>query len=308
MNEQASPRSFSVADQQHGWIAALPPGLRDYAVLARLDRPIGTWLLQLPCWWGMALGGSLDPVQALLFAIGAIAMRGAGCTINDMADRKFDAMVERTRNRPIAAGRITMPRAAIFLALQMLVGLIVLLLLPGPAIVTALAAVPLIFIYPFMKRITYWPQAFLGITFNWGALVGYAAAQGELGWPALVLYAAGFFWTMGYDTIYAHQDKEDDVLVGVKSTALRLGEATPAWLRGFYVAMLALLLLAGLLEGLGVVYGLALVGVAVLLWRQVRALDIDDGERCLALFRSNRTVGLAVTAAIVIGQLAVRLA
>jgi 4-hydroxybenzoate polyprenyltransferase len=229
-------------------------------------------------------------------------MRGAGCTINDMADREFDRMVERTRARPLAAGRVGLRAALTFLALQLGIGLVVLLFLPWAAAIIALCSMPFVVAYPFMKRITYWPQAFLGLTFNWGVLVGYATMTGELGLPTLLLYLAGIAWTLGYDTIYAHQDKEDDALIGVLSSALKLGEATPAWLYGFYAAMLLFLALAGLAADLGGLFFMALLPIAgVLVW-QVQGLDIDDPADCLARFRANRSLGLLVLAAILLGH------
>ena len=292
-----------VADRQHHWIDRLPARLRDYAVLARWDRPIGTWLLLLPCWWGVALGPRWPDVILLgLFGIGAVAMRGAGCTVNDLADREFDRKVARTRNRPLAAGRLGAAEALLFAGLQCLVGFLVLLYLNRAAALIALASVPLIIAYPFMKRVTYWPQAFLGVTFNWGALVGYAAVTGGLDLPALLLYAAGIAWTLGYDTIYAHQDKADDLLIGVKSTALKLGDATPGWLWGFYGTALLLLAVAGFAAGKTVFFYFGLVAAAVLLARQIEDLDLDDPADCLAKFRANRTVGLVVFAALVAGS------
>jgi 4-hydroxybenzoate polyprenyltransferase len=295
----------TVADRQLGWVEHLPVWLRPYAVLARWDRPIGTWLLLLPCWWSTALAPAGPDIGLLaLFALGAIAMRGAGCTINDLTDRDLDARVERTRHRPLASGALGLPHALAFLALQLFIGLLVLLALNPFAIAVAFASVPLIVIYPFMKRITWWPQAVLGITFNWGALVGWAAMTGGLGWPALALYAAGFFWTLGYDTIYAHQDKVDDALVGVRSSARRLGAATLPWLWGFYGAALLLLALAGAQASLGPGFYAVLALVAAHFAWQVRTIDIDDPASCLARFRSNRDAGLLVTAAILAGKIA----
>jgi 4-hydroxybenzoate polyprenyltransferase len=304
MPGQGNELRAAVADRQTGWVERLPERWRDYATLARWDRPIGTWLLLLPCWWGQALAGPLpSPWLMLLFAIGAVAMRGAGCTVNDLADRAFDRQVARTRNRPLASGRLGAREALLFIAAQCLVGLLVLTALNWAAVLIAFASMPLIVIYPFMKRITYWPQAFLGITFNWGALVGYAAASGTLAAPALLLYAAGFFWTLGYDTLYAHQDKEDDALIGVKSTALLLGAATPRWLLIFYGMTLALLMAAGALAGKGILFYLTLVPVAWLLLRQARGLRLDEPADCLARFRANRDVGLVVFVALVLGSL-----
>jgi 4-hydroxybenzoate polyprenyltransferase len=297
-----APPPSAVADRETGWIDRLPPRLRDYAVLARWDRPVGTWLLLLPCWWGTALAPGWPDVRLLaLFAVGAVAMRGAGCAINDLADRDIDRRVARTRDRPLASGRLGAGEALAFAALQSLVGLGVLLCLNRQAALVALASVPLILAYPFMKRITWWPQAFLGITFNWGALVGYAAATGTLDAAALALYAAGITWTLGYDTIYAHQDKADDSVVGVRSTALRLGDATPSWLWGFYGTALLLLGLAGLLAGRNPIFYLGLVAAAVLLARQIEDIALDDPADCLERFRANRTVGLVVFAALVGG-------
>jgi 4-hydroxybenzoate polyprenyltransferase len=300
--ETPAPSSEDVADRQLGWVERLPPSLRDYAVLARWDRPIGTWLLLLPCWWGVALGPGWPDVTLLaLFAVGAVAMRGAGCTINDLVDRGFDRRVARTRNRPLASGRLGVREALVFAGLQSLVGLGVLLCLDRAAALIAVASIPLIVAYPFMKRITWWPQAFLGVTFNWGVLVGYAQVTGGLDLAALLLYAAGIAWTLGYDTIYAHQDKADDLLIGVRSSALRLGGDTPRWLWGFYGAALALAGLAGLAAGKGFMFYLGLVAASVLLARQIEAIDLDDPADCLDRFRANRTVGLVVFAALVAG-------
>jgi 4-hydroxybenzoate polyprenyltransferase len=303
MAKQGLDAAPSVMDRERGWIEHLPERLRPYAVLARWDRPIGSWLLLLPGWWALALApGGPDLRLVALFALGAVAMRGAGCVINDLVDRDLDARVERTRQRPLASGRLGAPQALAFLALQSLVGLLVLLAFNRFAIGLALASLPLIVIYPLMKRITWWPQAFLGITFNWGALVGWAAATGELAAPALLLYAAGFFWTLGYDTIYAHQDKTDDALIGIKSTARRLGAATPRWLWGFYGVTLALLAAAGWSATLGPGFYLLLVAVAGHFAWQIRTLELDDPRSCLRRFRSNRDLGLLVCLAILAGK------
>jgi len=283
----------------------LPPAARPYARLMRLDRPIGTWLLLFPCWWSTALATDGLPSLWLfaLFAIGAVVMRGAGCTVNDWADRDFDGQVERTAQRPIPSGAVTANQALAFLVLQLLVGLAVLLQLNLFAIGVGAASLLLVFPYPFMKRITYWPQAWLGLTFNWGALVGWAAVRGDLDWAPVLLYIAGLFWTLGYDTIYAHQDKEDDVLIGVKSTALALGDSTTMWLWGFYGLALILIAAAGKAAGLGWAFW-PLLGVAALhlAWQAIR-VDIDDAADCLAKFRSNRDFGWLLLAAIVAGRL-----
>lgn len=304
MAGQGSELHAPVADRQAGWTDRLPARWRDFAVLARWDRPIGTWLLLLPCWWGLTLGDGLPNVWLLpLFALGALAMRGAGCTINDLADRDFDRRVERTRNRPLAAGRVGTREALLFVAAQCLVGLLVLIALDWTAVLVALASVPLIVIYPFMKRVTWWPQAFLGITFNWGILVGSAQATGSLGWPALVIYLAGICWTLGYDTIYALQDREDDALIGVRSTALLFGDAVPVWVTGFYLATLVLLLVGGLAAGKGILFVLGLFLVAWLLLRQIAGLRSATPAECLRRFRANRDVGFAVFAALLLGSL-----
>ncbi len=293
------------ADRQLGWVdRLLPAALRPYAVLARWDRPIGTWLLLFPCWWGTALAPGWPDIRLLaLFALGAIAMRGAGCTINDLADRDIDARVERTRNRPLASGALSVPDALAFLIVQLAVGLVVLLSFNATTILLGFLAVPLVVAYPFMKRITYWPQAFLGITFNWGALVGWTAATGSLEAPALLLYLAGFFWTLGYDTIYAHQDKEDDALVGVKSSALALGRRTHRYVAVFYGAMVVLLAVAGALAGMEIGFFIMLVLVALHLAWQVLGLRINDPADCLRRFRANRDLGLLVFLAIIAGQI-----
>jgi len=288
-----------------GWVARLPAGWRPYALLARLDRPIGSWLLFLPGLWGIALAGRPwpDPLLVALFALGAVVMRGAGCTINDLWDRDIDARVARTAGRPLASGALSVRQALLFLALLLGIGLVILLRLNRFAVLVGVASLALIVVYPLMKRITWWPQAFLGITFNWGVLLGYAAAAGRLDAAALLLYAAAFFWTLGYDTIYAHQDREDDALVGVRSTARLLGERTQPFLVGCYAALLALAALAGRQAGLGWAFYPLLALPALLLARQVATLDIDDAARCGRLFRANREVGLAMAAAIVAGHL-----
>ncbi|MGI9416838.1 MAG: 4-hydroxybenzoate octaprenyltransferase [Geminicoccaceae bacterium] len=306
MARQVSDMSGIVADRELGWMDRyLPAWLRPYGVLARWDRPIGAWLLLWPCWWGQALAPGYPSLWlAFLFLIGAIAMRGAGCTINDMTDRNLDAKVDRTQNRPLASGALTLSQAMVFLGAQLLVGLAVLTQLNVNAALVALAAMPLVVAYPWMKRITWWPQLFLGITFKWGALVGWTAATGSLGWPAVILYIGGIFWTLGYDTIYAHQDKDDDALIGVKSTARRLGDATPAWLWLFYGISLLLLAIAGALVGMGWLFYVALLPVAAHFAWQIQTLDIDDPDNCLARFRSNREAGLLVMAALLLGKVA----
>lgn len=292
-------------------LAALPARLRPYGRLARLDRPIGTWLLLIPCWWGLALGWHGHPSLAvpppwyfLLFAIGAIVMRGAGCTWNDVTDRDYDGRVARTALRPIPAGEVSVRQALVFMVLLSLAGLAVLLQFNAETVAIGAASLLLVAGYPFMKRITYWPQAWLGLTFNWGVLVGWSSMQPGLALPALVMYAAGVLWTLGYDTIYAHQDKEDDALIGVKSTALRFGTASKPWVAGFYAGTILLLGLAGWLAGLGAVFAVALGLGALHFARQVAAWRLDDPKDCLKHFRSNRDFGLIVLAGIVLDGVA----
>ncbi|MCP5371098.1 MAG: 4-hydroxybenzoate octaprenyltransferase [Hyphomicrobiales bacterium] len=289
------------------WVdRSVPAAARPYFRLARIDRPIGTWLLLFPCWWSLAMAapGWPDLWLMALFGVGALVMRGAGCALNDIADRDFDGRVARTATRPIPSGAISVLQALLFMAGLMLAGLVVLLQFNPFAIWLGVASLSVAAVYPFMKRITYWPQVVLGLAFNWGALLGWAAVRGDLDWAPVALYAAGIFWTLGYDTIYAHQDKEDDLAIGVKSTALRLGEATPAWLAVFYALATALMALAGTLAGLDWPFYavLALAGLHMA-WQAVRT-DIHDPVDCLAKFKSNRAVGWLVLAAMVAGRVA----
>ncbi|WP_298569003.1 4-hydroxybenzoate octaprenyltransferase [uncultured Aliiroseovarius sp.] len=297
-----------VADAYTGnWVDRRAPGWsRPYLRLSRADRPIGTWLLLLPCWWGLLLAanatgrfGWFDLWIILGCAIGAWLMRGAGCTWNDITDRDIDAQVERTRSRPIPSGQVTAKQAAIWMALQALIAFGILLTFNGATILLGIVSLAPVAIYPFAKRFTWWPQVFLGIAFNWGALLAWTAHTGSLGWPALVLYAAGIAWTLFYDTIYAHQDAEDDALIGVKSTARLFGDNSRKWLLFFQIATVALLALAFILAlapgenvlSLAVVLG----GVWFMGWHlmwQLRQLDTDSSETCLRLFRSNRDAGL----------------
>lgn len=289
------------------WVDRLvPSGIRPYARLARLDRPIGIWLLMFPCWWGAALASPTAPSPwfLILFALGATVMRAAGCVMNDIADRDFDARVARTANRPIASGVISVRQGLAFMAALSLVGLLVLMQFNGFTVLLAAASLILVALYPFAKRVTDWPQAVLGLTFNWGALVGWSAVTGGLDLPALLLYAAGFFWTLGYDTIYAHQDKADDAVIGVRSTALRLGHRTRPWLAGFYsVAILLVAAAGGSAGGLGWPFAAGVLAVALHFAWQTATLDIEDAKGCLARFRANRHVGLIVFVAIVAGRL-----
>jgi 4-hydroxybenzoate polyprenyltransferase len=312
-----APEGPDLADiRPDDWVdRLLPRPVRPYARLMRLDRPIGTWLLLFPCWWGLALA-SLAPDPRLfilmaLFGLGALVMRGAGCTWNDITDREFDAQVARTRTRPIPSGQVSVPQAFAFLAFELLVGLAILLAVAyigGPpfnwfAVWLGAASLVLVCIYPLMKRVTYWPQIFLGLAFNYGALLGWAALNASLdlttwpgGWPSALLYLAGIFWTLGYDTIYAHQDKEDDALVGIKSSALKLGSDTRIYLFGFYALACALIFWSGKLMGLAYVFWVFLaLGAVQLAWQAAR-VDLDDPIDCLAKFKSNRLFGWLILA------------
>ncbi len=291
-------------DIRPGLIGRLPPGLQPFALLARWDRPIGTWLLLLPGWWALCLAPGLPPVGLMVwFGLGAIAMRGAGCTVNDILDRDLDAQVERTRGRPLPSGAVTLRQALLWLTLQTAVGALVLFQLSPLAIGLGICSLLLIGSYPLMKRITWWPQLMLGLTFNWGIPLGYAAATGRLTWPVLWLYGAGIAWTLVYDTIYAHQDKQDDALIGVKSTARLFGAQSRPVLAGFAVLMLALLLAAGVSAGLGWGYYGGLIAVAAHLIWQLTSWQPDDPADCLSKFRSNRDCGLLVLLAILLGKL-----
>lgn len=280
------------------WVDRLAPqAVKPYLRLARFDRPIGAWLLLFPAWWSQALAevsqGQPYPNvwYLLLFWIGAFIMRGAGCTYNDIVDRDYDARVARTAARPIPAGQVTVLQAYAFLAFLGAIGLLVLIQFNLFTIVLGASSLLLIAIYPFMKRITFWPQLVLGLTFKWGALVGWAAVTGSLSLAAVVLYAGSVLWTIGYDTIYAHQDKEDDELVGLKSTALRFGEATRRWLVLFYAGAVLLWAVAGALAGTQVMFALALALAASQMAWQVVTLDTGDAQNCLVRFKSNQLVG-----------------
>lgn len=297
----------TVADAPSGnWVDRWAPAAsRPYLRLSRADRPIGTWLLLLPCWWGLALAATVDGWRLydlwifVACGLGAALMRGAGCTWNDITDRKFDAAVARTRSRPIPSGQVSVRQALVWMALQTAASGAILWTFPPVAIGLAVASLALVAIYPFAKRFTWWPQVFLGLAFNWGVPVAWAAHTGAL--PPLapwVLYLAGIAWTLFYDTIYAHQDKEDDALIGVKSTARLFGAATGRWLSGFLVvtvvAMAAAVMMALLPVASGLKLTVALAGPWMLGWHllwQLRLLDPDDPALCLRLFRSNRDAG-----------------
>jgi len=295
-----------VADATDNWVDRYAPvSTRGYLRLARLDRPIGSWLLLLPCWWSTALAAvyARAPFPNLwhlaLFFVGAFAMRGAGCTWNDIVDRDLDGRVERTRSRPIPSGQVSVRQAGAFLVAQALVGLLVLVQFNGFAIGVGIASLAIVAVYPFMKRFTYWPQIVLGLAFSWGALMGWAGAFGRLDWPALLLYAGTISWVIGYDTIYAHQDREDDALIGVKSTALLFGERTKPMLGVFYGLAVVLIGAAGLTAHAGVIFALGLTAFAVHLGWQIWRLDINDPDLCLRLFRSDRDAAMILFAGLV---------
>ena len=289
-----------------GWVARLPAGWRPYALLMRLDRPIGSWLLFLPGLWAFALVAP-DWRQGLwltaLFGLGAVLMRGAGCVVNDLWDRDLDRKVERTAGRPLASGALRARHALVFLALVLAAALLILLQLNGAAQMLGVASLVPVVLYPLAKRVTDWPQAVLGVIFSWAAPMGYVAVMGGLDGAAFALWAAGFFWILGYDTIYAHQDREDDALVGIRSSALRLGDKTRPFLILCYGLTMGLLALAGWLAGLAPWYLLGLAVPGAMLARQVVALDIAEPALCLRLFKANRDVGLAIAAAFLLGRL-----
>ena len=289
-----------------GWIARCPPAWRPYLLLARLDRPIGAWLLFLPGLWGILLAGAGLARSAwliALFALGSVVMRAAGCVVNDLWDRDIDRLVARTAARPLASGALRPRQALAFLAALLAVGLAILLQLNGLARALGAGSLLLVGLYPLAKRVTWWPQLVMGFTFGFGAPLGYAAAAGRIDGAWAALYGAAILWDLGFDTIYAHQDREDDALAGVKSTARLFGARTRPFLAACYAAALALLALAGWLGGLGPWFYPALVLPAALLGYQVMALNIDDPAGCLRLFRLNRETGLAVALALLVGRL-----
>jgi len=293
--------------ERHGFIGALPPQLRPYASLMRIDRPIGTWLLYWPCAWSVALAGVGGRWDLFLWlALGAFAMRSAGCVYNDIIDRDLDRRVERTRLRPLASGRVSIRSAGVLIGILCLIGLIVLVQLKWAAAVIAFCSVAPVALYPFMKRITWWPQAWLGLVFSWGALVGWPAVTGSLDWSPLLLWFGSIAWVIGYDTLYAIQDIEDDALVGVKSSARRLGDKTSLGVGVFYV-------IAVLLWGAAVwsvrpewIALLAVIPAALHLTNQVARADPQDGELALRLFRSNRTCGMLVFVGMLVVGLSAR--
>lgn len=306
-SEQTPEADGQVSDAVTGnWVDSKAPAfLRPYLRLSRADRPIGSWLLLLPCWWGVLLAMVHDGEMRLFdlwiivgCGIGAVLMRGAGCTWNDITDRDFDGKVERTASRPIPSGQVTVKQALAWAVLQCLVSFGILLTFPPMAIFLGVIALVPVAIYPFAKRFTWWPQVFLGIAFNWGALLAWTAHTGSLSLPPVLLYLAGMAWTLFYDTIYAHQDTEDDALIGVKSTARLFGDNTPRWLAWFMVATVALMgmaVIAAAPDGEILQMAVLLVGPWAMGWHlmwQLRRLKVDDNARLLELFRANREAGL----------------
>jgi 4-hydroxybenzoate polyprenyltransferase len=296
-----------VADSTGNWVDTRAPSWsRPYLRLARFDRPIGSWLLLLPCWWSSALAAGVAhdvsrlPLVIALFFVGAFVMRGAGCTWNDITDRDLDALVERTRSRPIPAGQVSVPRAAAFLVALALIGLAVLLQFNRFAVATGIASLAIVAIYPFMKRITWWPQTVLGLAFSWGALMGFAVLLGRIDAAAVWLYAGSIAWVIGYDTIYAHQDAEDDALIGVKSTARLFGTRTRPALVAFYGLAVVLIGIALISAEAGWPAWAGLAAFAAHLTWQVRRVDIRDPVLCLRVFKSNRDAGLLLFAGLLV--------
>jgi 4-hydroxybenzoate polyprenyltransferase len=298
---------FTDIDRQHWTLRHLPPAARPFGRLARWDRPIGIWLLLFPCWWSLALAVGRDWVHLLgwmvIFALGAISMRGAGCTWNDILDRKIDAGVERTRGRPLPAGEVTLRGAIVWMVLQALIGAVILFKFNKVAVGVGLGSLAVVAIYPLMKRITSWPQLVLGFAFNWGALLGYAAVTGTLSWATVALYLGGVAWTLVYDTIYAMQDQRDDAIVGVRSTARRFQDAPRRWLTLFAVLALTLWTGTGLLAPLGAAYFALLALVALHFAWQIATLKPQNQPDCLFKFKANAWLGWLMLAAIVAGHL-----
>jgi 4-hydroxybenzoate polyprenyltransferase len=302
-----SEAAARVADATGNWVDTLAPRwARPYLRLSRLDRPIGSWLLLMPCWWSAALAAGIShhlsrlPLVVALFLVGAFVMRGAGCTWNDITDRDLDAKVERTRSRPIPAGQVSVPQALVFLVLQALIGLVVLLQFNRFAVVTGIASLAIVAVYPFMKRITWWPQVVLGLAFSWGALMGFAVILTRIDATALFLYAGSIAWVIGYDTVYAHQDAEDDALIGVKSTARLFGAHTRQALIVFYALAVVLIGVAMWLAGAGLPAWIGLAVFAAHLAWQIARLKIGDPALCLRIFKSNRDAGLLLFAGLLV--------
>lgn len=279
--------------------------LKPYLEIMRLHNLTGFFLLLMPCWWSIGLAMKKDVPYLLfaLFALGAIVMRSAGCVINDIVDRKVDAKVQRTKNRPLSKGTLKLYEALLLLFLLLSIGAAILFNLNSTAIMLGYIIIVPIFVYPFMKRITYWPQLFLAFTINWGALMGWAAVRNEISMTAVFLYIACMFWTLGYDTIYAYQDKEDDAMLGIKSTALKFGENTKKYLYIFYFITIALLWLIGIFSKTGILYHVFLVIAGIQLFWQVYTLNINKSEDCMRKFKSNRYFGFIVLIAVISGHM-----
>jgi 4-hydroxybenzoate polyprenyltransferase len=310
MTPSDRPARAPVADSTGNWVDRYAPHWAlPYLRLARADRPIGSWLLLLPCWWATALAAIAsdarwpDPVLLLLFGIGAVVMRGAGCAWNDIVDRDIDAKVARTRSRPIPSGQLTVAQAFVFAVALSLVGLAILLQFNWFAIGVGVASLIVVALYPFAKRVTFWPQFVLGLAFSWGALMGWAAVMERLDPPAFILYAGSILWVIGYDTIYAHQDREDDAVVGVRSTARLFGFETKTALRILYTASVVLITMSAILSGGGLIALAGILAFAFHLSWQVRKVDVNDPPLCLALFRSNRDAGLLLFAGLALDSI-----
>ncbi len=305
-------RNYPSDIPRNNWVDIMPSSIRPYIRLARFDRPIGTWLVLFPGWWSLLLAG-FNPLDEpgrhidilwlfLLFGLGAIVMRGAGCILNDVFDKDYDAKVARTSDRPLPSGEISTIKALVFMAFLSLLGLVILIQFNFFAIIIGASSLLVVLVYPLMKRITHWPQLILGLAFNWGALLGWAAIKGEISSPALALYISGIFWTLGYDTIYALQDKRDDLIAGVKSSALKLNENTKLWLFIFYfLATILLLLTGGLLRLNSIYFVLVLLSSFQLFW-QVLFLKVDNPKSCLGMFQANKLFGWLILCAVFFGK------
>ena len=283
-----------------------PQKWKPYILLARLDRPIGSWLLFLPCLWAILLASNeittSNIVILLYFGLGSIIMRSAGCVINDLWDRNIDKKVERTKRRPLASGKLSVKQAVIFLGFLLSAGFIVLLQMNIFTIILGICSVFMIIIYPLMKRFTYWPQAFLGITFNWGALMGTSAIIGTINWTAILIYIGGIFWTLAYDTIYAHQDKKDDLLSGIKSSAIALGDKSRLWVSIFYCFSIIFFTLAGYSSGGELLFYLAMIlPISYIVW-QIKIWDPNDQKNSLIIFKSNRNFGVLLAFSYILGM------
>lgn len=298
---EKSQKTYTDIKRDHWTLRMLPKGWRVYGRLARFDRPIGWQLLLLPCLWSLALAWRTQSPETslitilyfgILFLVGSVVMRGAGCVINDLWDADLDGKVERTQSRPIPSGEVSKKQALAFTIGLLLIGLLVLIQFNVPTIVWALGSLGFVVVYPLAKRVTYWPQFVLGLAFNWGALVGWTAVTGSMSLPAVLLYVAGIFWTLGYDTIYAHQDKEDDLIVGIKSTALRFGDKTKLWLVGFAVAQATCFLIAGTYIGVSLWFYVSVIALFLGYLALLQKVDLNNPSQCIATFKAQLWIGL----------------